>query len=66
MLRWMLGLAALCFVSALLGLGNVVAIASDMKGMLLTLTALSGALLVSTFDAFETQARVSGDADDDN
>ena len=65
MLRWMLGLASLCFLSALLGLGNVVAMASDMKGMLLTLTALSGAMLVSTFDAFETQAGVTGDADDE-
>ena len=66
MLRWIVGLAVLCLGSAVLGLGHVVQLASNTQSMLLALTALSGALLVSSFDAFETQSAKSAESDDDS
>jgi hypothetical protein len=56
MLRWIVMLAALCFVSAALGLGQFIPMASSMQSFFLILTAVSAMLLISTCDAFETQA----------
>ena len=63
MLRWIFVLSVSCFVSALVALGYVVPITHSMQNLLLTLTALTAALLVPSFDAFETEARADADED---
>jgi hypothetical protein len=60
MLPWIAALACLCAVSAALGLGHVFPLTASAQGMFLALTALSGVLLVSTFDAYETTTQSAG------
>ena len=56
MLRWIIILALVCSISAIVGLGLIVPVQGSVQGLLLALTALSATMLVSSFDAFETQA----------
>lgn len=67
MLRWIVGLTVFCLVSAALGLGHIMPMESNTQSMWLALTALSGTLLVCSFDAFETQTNhASSDIDEES
>ncbi len=56
MLRWVTLSAVLCVAFACLGLGQVVPLASGMQSFFLAMAALSGTVLISSYDAYETQA----------
>ncbi len=61
MLRWVCLSAVLCAIFAALGLGQVVPLASSMQSFFLAMAALSGTVLVSSYDAYETQATEQDD-----
>ena len=63
MLRWIIALSVLCTASAAIGFGKIVPAASPISSVSLAIFALSAVLLISAFDAFETQA-VPSDQDD--
>jgi hypothetical protein len=56
MLRWICLSAVLCAIFVSLGLGEVVPLASGVQSFFLAMAALSGTVLVSSYDAYETQA----------
>lgn len=56
MLRWIVALASLCAVSAVIGFGHVVPLASTLSSFCLIVFALSATLLIGSFEAYETQA----------
>ena len=55
MLRWVVSSAFLCVMCAALGLGKIVPLGSSIEGFFLAMAALSGTVLVSSYDAYETQ-----------
>ena len=55
MLRWIFSLSALCVVSAAMGFGKIVPLASSLEGLCLAVSALSATLLIGSFEAYETQ-----------
>ena len=61
MLRWVILSAALCAAFGSLGLGAVVPLASGVQSFFLAMAALTGTVMVSSYDAYETQA---ADTDD--
>lgn len=61
MLRWVGLSALLCVVCAAVGLGKVVPLASGVESFFLAMAALSGTVLISSYDAYETQATMSDD-----
>ena len=63
MLRWILALAVLCAASAALGFGQVMQVGATASGLCLAVFALSGTLLIGSFEAYETQA-VRSDRDE--
>jgi hypothetical protein len=63
MLRWIGISALLCVLCAALGLGKVVPLTSTVENFFLAMAALSGTVLFSSYDAYETQAAGS-DGDD--
>lgn len=67
MLRWILLLSGTCLSSAVAGLGLAGPVDGTARGWCLTLTALSATLLISSFDAYETDAGAASlsEPDDD-
>ena len=55
MLRWIIALTVLCGVSATLGFGQFVPLASAPSGLFLAIFAVSATLLIGSFEAYETQ-----------
>ncbi len=62
MVRWILSLTALCVVSATLGFGKFLPLASTAQSLWLVVFAVSATLLIGAFEAYETQV---GRADTD-
>ena len=60
MLRWIFALATLCVASAALGFGKIVPLADASSSLCLVVFALSGTLLIGSFEAYETHP-VRGD-----
>lgn len=56
MLRWVGLSAILCVLCAAVGLGKVVPLAPGVENFFLAMAALSGTVLFSSYDAYETQA----------
>lgn len=65
MLRLITLLLGTCLVSAAAGLGLVGPVDASARSWCLALTALSATLLVSSFDAYETEQAVTVDRDED-
>lgn len=65
MLRWITLLFSTCSVSAAVGLGLLGPVDTTARGWCLALTALSATLLVSAFDAYETEHPVTVEHDED-
>ena len=66
MLRWITALLGTCLVSGAAGLGFVGPMDGHVRNWCLALTALSATLLISSFDAYETQAHTrSSDREDE-
>ena len=65
MLRWIAFLAGTCVCSAIAGLGLAGPIDGSARGWCLALTALSATVLISSFDAYETEASPNGGRDPD-
>lgn len=55
MLRWIAMSAVTCVGCAALGLGKVYPLASGVESFFLAMSALSGTILVGSYDAYETQ-----------
>lgn len=55
MLRWIAMSAVTCVGCAAIGLGKVYPLASGVESFFLAMSALSGTILVSSYDAYETQ-----------
>ena len=64
MLRLMMALSALCVGSAAMGLGKVVQLPATTSGLCLAVFALSGTLLIGSFEAYETEASRVVERDD--
>ena len=56
MLRWIISLTFLCAISAAIGFGHFVPLASTLNSLCLMVFALSATLLIGSFEAYETQA----------
>ncbi|WP_131115362.1 hypothetical protein [Lichenihabitans psoromatis] len=56
MLRFIGLLALLCVVCITLGMGKVVQLTSGVENFFLALAALSATVLISSYDAYETQS----------
>ena len=65
MLRWISLVAGTCLTSAAAGLGALGPVDSSARGWCLALTALSATMLISLFDAYETEAAASTDRTED-
>lgn len=66
MLRWITALLGTCLVSGAAGLGLVGPVQGSVRNWCLALTALSATLLISSFDAYETQSQTrSAEWDDE-
>lgn len=65
MLRWISLLAGTCFASAAAGLGVFGSVDPSARGWCLVLTALSATMLISLFDAYETEAVKANDRSED-
>lgn len=63
MLRWITALLGICLMSGAAGLGVVGPVEVSVRSWCLVLTALSATLLISSFDAYETQAQIQQRAD---
>ena len=61
MLRWIAMSAITCVGCAALGLGKVMPLASGVESFFLAMAALSGTILVGSYDAYETQGVDSDD-----
>ena len=55
MLRWVALSAGLSALFVALGLGQIVALTPSMQSFFLAMAALTGTVLVSSYDAYETQ-----------
>lgn len=56
MLRWIAVSAVTCVGCVAMGLGKVMPLTSGIESFFLAMAALSGTVLVSSYDAYETQA----------
>lgn len=56
MLRWITALLGTCLLSGSAGLGILGPVEAGVRNWCLVLAALSATLLVSSFDAYETQS----------
>ena len=65
MLRWIALLFATCAASGTAGLGYLGSIDGTARGWCLALTALTGMLLISSCDAYETEASAVRTPDED-
>ena len=63
MLRWIGLSAGLCAVSSALGSGKVIHLTAGIEGCFLVVAALSAMVLISSYDAYETQG-TAADSDD--
>ena len=61
MLRLVGASALLCVLCAALGLGKVVQLTSGVESFFLAMAALSAMVLISSYDAYETQAGADRD-----
>ncbi len=53
--------ALLCVLCAAVGLGKIVPVTSGVESFFLAMAALSGTVLISSYDAYETQAGPNDD-----
>jgi hypothetical protein len=65
MLRWITLLSGTCLGSGAVGLGMIGPVDGGARGWCLALTALSATFLISSFDAYETEASRASDRDED-
>lgn len=63
MLRWIALSATLCVLCAAVGLGKVMPLTAGVENFFLAMAALSGTVLFSSYDAYETQSAVIDQAD---
>ena len=61
MLRLLASSAFICIGCALLGLGKLVPLTSNMESFFLAMAAMAATVFISSYDAYETQAPLSED-----
>lgn len=63
MLRWIGLSAVLCVLCAAFGLGKIMPLTAGVENFFLAMAALSGTVLFSSYDAYETQSAGIENAD---